>query len=377
MSRPTPNAPDQITHNTGSAGTLTYTEIFRQPELWLTTLERVRSARVPVEHRRRHVILTGAGTSAYAASAVAAAWPGARAAPTTDLLVATGEEIAEQFPGFAENGLLISLARSGDSPESLAVVQRIQRLFPAVEHLAITCNAEGLLANLDGIGRILLDPRTNDQSLAMTSSFSNLVLAGLCLRHADELDQSLPEISQRAQAALPHLDGEARRVAEHSLSRVVVLASGPLQAITAEASLKILEMTAGNVATLADTFLGLRHGPMSFLRPDTLVLCVLSSSEKRRRYEEDLLEELRQKQLGRVIAIAPDTANPGLADTLIPANAPHLRDALRVPFEIPFAQLLAYHLSLQAGLNPDSPSPTGAITRVVQQFRTHEDLPHV
>jgi len=250
-------------------------------------------------------------------------------------------------------------------------------LFPAVEHLAITCNAEGLLANLDGIGRILLDPRTNDQSLAMTSSFSNLVLAGLCLRHADELDQSLPEISQRAQAALPHLDGEARRVAEHSLSRVVVLASGPLQAITAEASLKILEMTAGNVATLADTFLGLRHGPMSFLRPDTLVLCVLSSSEKRRRYEEDLLEELRQKQLGRVIAIAPDTANPGLADTLIPANAPHLRDALRVPFEIPFAQLLAYHLSLQAGLNPDSPSPTGAITRVVQQFRTHEDLPHV
>jgi tagatose-6-phosphate ketose/aldose isomerase len=187
-------------------GALTHREIFAQPELWLTTLERVRGTSVLAEHLRRPVIITGAGTSAYAAAAVAAAWPGARAAPTTDLLVATPQEIGEQFPGFAENGLLLSLARSGDSPESLAVVKRMQRLFPAVEHLAITCNAEGRLANLDGIGRILLDPRTNDQSLAMTSSFSNLVLAGLCLRHANELEQALPEISQRAQAALPYLD---------------------------------------------------------------------------------------------------------------------------------------------------------------------------
>jgi tagatose-6-phosphate ketose/aldose isomerase len=358
-------------------GTLTHREIFAQPALWLTTLERVRGATFLVEHLKRRVIITGAGTSAYAAAAIAAAWPGARAAPTTDLLVATQEEIGEQFPIFAENGLLISLARSGDSPESLAVVKRIQRLFPAVEHLAITCNAEGRLANLEGIGRILLDPRTNDQSLAMTSSFSNLVLAGLCLRHANELEQALPEISQRAQSALPHLDAEAKRIAELSPPRTVVLASGPLKAITAEASLKILEMTAGSTATLADTFLGLRHGPMSFLRPDTLVLCVLSSSEQRRHYEEDLLEELRQKQLGRVIAIAPASMHSGLADTVISANAPHLRDALRVPFEIPFAQLLAYHLSLRAGLNPDSPSPTGTITRVVQQFRTHEDPPHV
>jgi tagatose-6-phosphate ketose/aldose isomerase len=377
MSRPNQNPVDQPAPDPGAAGRLTHAEIFRQPELWLTTLERVRSARVLVEHLKRRVILSGAGTSAYAAAAVAAGWLGARAAPTTDLLVATEEEIREQFPGFAENGLLISLARSGDSPESLAVVNRIQRLFPAVEHLGITCNADGRLANLDGIGRILLDPRTNDQSLAMTSSFSNLVLAGLCLRHADEVEQALPEISKRAQTALPHLDAEARRIADLSPSRAVVLASGALTAITAEASLKILEMTAGNIATLADTFLGLRHGPMSFLRPDTLVLCVLSSSENRRRYEEDLLEELRQKQLGHIVAIAPDSMTAGLADTVIPANAPHLRDALRVPFEIPFAQLLAYHLSLRAGLNPDSPSPTGAITRVVQQFRTHEDLPHV
>jgi tagatose-6-phosphate ketose/aldose isomerase len=330
-----------------------------------------------VKHLKRFVILTGAGTSAYAASAVAAGWPGAYSVPTTDLLVATEQELKEQFPGFAENGLLISLARSGDSPESVAVVQRIQRLLPAVEHLAITCNAEGRLANLDRVGRILLDPRTNDQSLAMTSSFSNLVLAGLCLRHESELEQALPEISNRVQSALPFLDTEARKLADVPPPRAVILADGPLKALAAEASLKILEMTAGEIPTMAETFLGLRHGPMSFLRRDTLVLCFLSSLDKRRRYEEDLLQELRQKQLGRIIAIRPESPNAELPDGAVPASAPHLRDALRVPFEIPFAQLLAYHLSHRSGFNPDTPSPTGAITRVVQQFRTHEDSAHV
>jgi tagatose-6-phosphate ketose/aldose isomerase len=56
----------------------------------------------------------------------------------------------------------------------------------------------------------------------------------------------------------------------------------------------------------------------------------------------------------------------------VPANAPHLPDYLRVPFEAVFPQLLAYHLSLSCGLDPDNPSPDGVITRVVQKFRLHE-----
>jgi tagatose-6-phosphate ketose/aldose isomerase len=56
----------------------------------------------------------------------------------------------------------------------------------------------------------------------------------------------------------------------------------------------------------------------------------------------------------------------------MPANAPDLPDALRTPFEIPFAQLLAYHLSVRVEVDPDNPSPDGAITRVVRPFRIHE-----
>jgi tagatose-6-phosphate ketose/aldose isomerase len=150
-----------------------------------------------------------------------------------------------------------------------------------------------------------------------------------------------------------------------------------LRALAAEASLKILEMTAGRTITLAETFLGLRHGPMSFVTPDTLVLCFLSSSRYRRRYEEDLVGQLREKGLGRIVGIVPEGADGNLYDECIPASAGHIRDELRVPFEIPFAQLLAYHLSLREGLDPDNPSPTGAITRVVQKFAIYDETSDV
>ncbi len=359
-------------------GAVTHAEIFRQPELWLTTFDRFQPAPLPHDQLNRRVIVTGAGTSAYAASAVAASWPGASAAPTTDLLLASREEIECAFPDFVESGLLISLGRSGDSPESGAVVSRIQRMFTSVEHLAIICNSQGRLANWDGISRIVLDPRTNDQSLAMTSSFSNLVLAGLCLRRADQIGRSLQDLCRRAESTLPYLDIEAQRLAELPVERIVVLASGSLKALAAETSLKILEMTAGRVVTLAETFLGLRHGPMSFLRSDSVVLCYLSSSPEHRRYEEDLIKELRHKQLGHIVAVGGhDDTRKGLFDTVVPTITTGIDDAVRVPFDIPFAQLLAYHLSLKLGLNPDNPSPTGTITRVVQKFETHEDFSRV
>jgi tagatose-6-phosphate ketose/aldose isomerase len=303
-------------------------------------------------------VLAGAGTSAYAASAIAAAWPGAIAVPTTDLLLET--------PAYFQNtGVLISLARSGDSPESMAVVRRVQRQHPHVRHLAITCNPEGELANAPGVEAIVLDPRTNDRGLAMTSAFSNLVLAGLCLRHQREIDSVLPAISARTQAALPLLDRAADAAAQVPFSRMTVLASPPLEAAAREASLKVLEMSAGSIVTLPETFLGLRHGPMSFLRRDSLVLCLHSSSAHKRNYERDLVAELRRKNLGHIVAIGGD------GEDSIAANAPELPDSLRTPFEIVFPQLLAYRLSLNAGLDPDNPSPDGVITRVVQAVRTY------
>ena len=350
----------------------TLPEILRQPLLWPVTLKSIRSAsermQLTAKLQDARVLLTGAGTSAYAATAIASAWPRACAVPTTDLLVD-----AERY--LIDVDTVISVARSGDSPESTAVVERVRALRPDILQIAIVCNEDGALSqsSLDGV--ITLDPRTNDQGLVMTGSFSNLVLAGLVLAQEEAVAATVDELSTRAIALLPEIDRACRRVADRTTDRIAILSSSPLLGWAREAGLKTLEMTAGHFPVITETHLGLRHGPMSFVKPDTLVLCLLSSDQVRRRYEEDLIYELRAKKIGYLVGIVDPSASKGLFDEVIPAVAPQTVDALRTPYEILGPQLLGYHLSLRIGLNPDNPSPNGVINRVVQGVRIHPAHP--
>src|SRR6202140_2978909 len=175
-------------------GTITLNEIRQQPELWPTTLERVASSNAHSIVQDRTAVICGAGTSAYAASAVAATWANSLAIPTTDLLTFSKGELAHLAPAFASNGVLVSLARSGESPESVGVIARIKQMFPSVVHLAITCNENGQLARLPEVFPLVLDPRTNDRSLVMTGSFSNLLLAGMAVYRGAVLTKHLPSI---------------------------------------------------------------------------------------------------------------------------------------------------------------------------------------
>ncbi len=349
---------------------LVASEIAQQPALWPTTLERVLSVTHPRRFSGLPVILTGAGTSGYAALTVADAWPGARAIPTTSLVLQSAAEIQLAVPAFAKGGMLISFARSGDSPESVAVVERIQRLFPAVEHLAIVCSAEGRLAHTPGVEAICLDPRTNDRSLAMTSSFSNLVLAGLALLHGQQIGLALPDICTGVSRRLTELNATAKQIAGSCGDRVVVLTSS-MQALAWEASLKVIELTAGRIMAMPESFLGLRHGLLSFLREDTPILCFSSADASKRRYEEDLLADLKQSGLGKLVIIGNSDCSYRHYDWFLPASAWNLPDSLRTPFEVVFAQLLAFHLSAHVNVNPDNPSPGGIITRVVKPFSIH------
>jgi tagatose-6-phosphate ketose/aldose isomerase len=347
-------------------------EIFQQPQLWPTTLGRVDEASARLNLRARlagkHVLLTGAGTSAYAAGAVAAAGPNCLAVPTTDLLID-----AERY--LAEVDIVISLARSGASPESAAVVERVRALRPGIFQLAITCNPESPLTRSAVDSVLFLDPRTNDQSLVMTSSFSNLVLAGQAFFQREAVGAAIDGQSARAGSLLPTIDQACRAIAGRVRDRIVILSSSPLQAWAQEAGLKALEMTAGAFAVMTETFLGLRHGPMSFVRGDTLVLALLSSDPLRRLYEQDLLRELRAKKIGYLVGIADIDRADEMFDAVIPAMAPDLPDALRTPFEIVAAQLFGYQLALSKGIDPDNPSPGGVINRVVQGVTIHPARP--
>lgn len=351
-----------------TAPQFTLPEIVQQPLLWPVTIEMVQSASRQMKLDRKlkgaRVLLTGAGTSAYAASAVAAAWPQAIAVPTTDLLV----DAERHLTGI---DAVISLARSGNSPESAAVVERIRSLRPGIQQFAIVCDEDGALSSSSLDGLIVLDPRTNDRSLVMTSAFSNLVLAGLALAQPEAAAAAVHQLSALASSLLPDIDHACQLSAARIRDRIVVLSSSPLLGWQQEAALKTLEMTAGRFPLMSETYLGLRHGPMSFVTPDTLVLCLLSSQTTRRHYELDLIRELRAKKIGYLVGIAGPEHAQGLFDQLIPAVAPNTDDALRTPFEILGPQLLGYHLSLRIGLNPDNPSPDGVINRVVSGVRIY------
>lgn len=353
------------------AGRLTAQEIANQPELWPAIAQQVSSAaerlRLPEKLRNQKILLTGAGSSAYASSAVAAGWPGAVAVPTTDLLV--------DAPRYL-NGIdaVISLARSGESPESAAVVERIRSLQPRMLQLAIVCNPDSALARSQIDALIALDPRANDRSLVMTSAFSSLVLAGLVLARPEAVTSKVAAHSAGAAALFPAIESACRQLSGRAFDRIVVLSSSPMLGWAQEAGLKMLEMTSGHFAVVTETFLGLRHGPMSFVKANSLVLCLLSSYPLRRAYELDLIGELRSKKIGYLVGIT----GPGESDQVdrlfdeeIPAIAPEEDDDLRTPYEIVGPQWLGYYLSLGLGLNPDNPSPNGIINRVVRGVRIH------
>jgi tagatose-6-phosphate ketose/aldose isomerase len=139
--------------------------------------------------------------------------------------------------------------------------------------------------------------------------------------------------------------------------------------------LKMLEMTSGRVATLCETFLGLRHGPMSFVHEDCLVVAFLSSDPVLRAYESDLLRELDRKKLGLLKVIVGEH----IAGELICADdlaieclgLKDLSDDNSPVIDVLVGQLLAFFRCLNEGLRPDSPSENGSISRVVQSFELH------
>lgn len=279
-------------------------------------------------------------------------------------------------------GLMVSIARSGDSPESAGTVALMLKAEPEIRHLILTCNEAGTLARTyqsDPRALVItLDEETNDQGLVMTSSFTNLVLAarflGL-LKQPEKYQSMLRQLSAIASAFIREHLGPLAEVAKTGFKRALFLGSGARFGAARESALKMLEMTAGRVMTMSETYLGLRHGPMSYVHEDTAVVCFLSSNSTLRAYEADLLRELDQKELGllKVLigeAIPKDLAREG--DLVLECKGLEKVGDENVPvIDVIAGQLLAFFRCMEEGLRPDSPSEDGVISRVVQTFALH------
>jgi tagatose-6-phosphate ketose/aldose isomerase len=158
-------------------------------------------------------------------------------------------------------------------------------------------------------------------------------------------------------------------------ARACFVGSSALRAVADESALKVVELSAGRVTTLAETPLGLRHGPMSSVDQQTLFVAYLSSESRRRGYELDLLREIDRKRLGRVRAVVTVQGIddvPSMADYCLSLDcARDFPDLYRPVLDVIFGQLIGLFASMRSGLRPDQPSPNGAITRVVQPIKLY------
>jgi tagatose-6-phosphate ketose/aldose isomerase len=330
----------------------------------------------------RTLVLTGSGSSQFAGECVV---PVLRREMKVVADVVGGGTLltyGENALGPERPALVVSLSRSGDSPETVGAVSRLLDSSGEIRHLVLTCNREGRVADAYGtdarVRLIALDDDTNDRSLVMTSSFTNLVLAARALGLGTEVERYrsiCTRLSFLASELLRNHIGEIAGAASSGFRRAVYLGSGPLLGAARESALKMLEMTAGSVATLSDSYLGFRHGPMSFAHHDTLIVCFLSSRPLLRAYECDLLRELDDKQLGLMKVIVGDDIPKHLArDSDLIIECPGLSeigDDDAPVIHVIAGQLLAFFRCLEEGLRPDSPSESGVIKRVVQSFKLH------
>jgi tagatose-6-phosphate ketose/aldose isomerase len=365
-------------------------EIAQQPGTWITTFHELRMRQAELRgflekagiqgspEQKPTVYLIGAGTSDYIGRSLHSLL---RSQWQCEVIPVASTELLTDFPEYVladRRYLWISFSRSGDSPEGVAVLERALAECPNVSHILVSCNSGGsmskTLQNRENCLSIVLDDATNDRSLAMTSSFTNMVLAGQILAHAwsfEEYETILHALASAAEQFLPRAATLASELTEKDYKRACFVGSGALAGTAMECALKLLELTAGRIQTTTQPTLALRHGPMAALDKETLFVSLVSSQTQRRQYEIDLLREIGSKGLVRTrvaVATEPNNLRAEADFVLTPDRAHAIPDLYRPVLDVIFGQLLGLFGSIQSGLKPDNPSPNGAISRVVQSI---------
>lgn len=367
----------------------TQKEIFDQPLIWKRVYEslkmeegKIKDFLNPIlEQKNLRIILTGAGSSAFIGESVRGIIQEStqlctEAKATTDLITHPQNHFLRDIPT-----LLVSFARSGNSPESVETVNLAEKYCDTVFYLNITCNKDGELANFANDNpeksyNIILPEETHDKSLAMTSSFTSMLLTSILLLNSNPLESWKPKLENLCNHTQELLkqSGKLEEIIAKDFKRVVFLGSGPMLGIARECHLKLQELTDGQLICKHDSFLGFRHGPKAVADENTLIVYLLSNSNHVLKYEKDLIVDV-DKDPRKIRAICYGNGEETISDNLalhissdqLSANPLYFVSAAII------GQLMGFFAALKYNLNPDNPSRTGAISRVVQGVNIYRE----
>ena len=369
---------------------ITTREIYQQPDVWQEAFDSYKAQAADIaaflkkiedKHDYIKVIFAGAGSSAYVGDTLTPyfrqiyderKW-NFNAIATTDIVANPLVYLKREVPT-----VLVSFARSGNSPESVATVDLAKQLVDDLYQITITCAAQGKLAQQaqgDEKNLLLLQPEaSNDAGFAMTSSFSSMMLTAILVFDRAELAQKEAKVAALIQLSQDVLGrvADVQQLVELDFSRVIYLGAGPFFGLAHEAQLKILELTAGQIATMYESPVGFRHGPKSLINQDTVVLVFGSADAYTKAYDLDLVQEVAGDGIVRRLVLLTDREEQlkGVEQVVLSTQEP-LGDSYRIFPYIVYAQLFALLTSLKVKNRPDTPSPTGTVNRVVQGVIIH------
>lgn len=370
---------DEMLHKANAYNTAK--EITQQPSTWRKTFKLIQSKKELIQNFFNQIgemgtfdiVLMGAGTSEYIGNSLVRYLSklsqfNARSVATTDMILNP-----ELYINPEKKTLFISYGRSGNSPESVGSVQAVNAVTTNAYHLFITCNKEGSLAKLaqnnDKVLAIELPEETNDLGFAMTSSFTNMLCATVLCFNLNELEKYETIIIELAQSVETTLTKNSEivynMIHDFDFERIIYLGSECMKGYAQESALKVLELTQGRVATLFDTLTGFRHGPKSFINDKSLIVVYLSDDDFVRKYELDLINELKSQQKGYKILVVNHKAVEIKADYNIQCEYTEMPMELVGLKMIVVAHLVSFFKSLSLGITVDNPCPTGEVNRVV------------
>lgn len=373
---------------------ITTKEIQQQPKIWGEVWESYQNQQqhilsfidaIKAEATGKvRVIFTGAGTSAYVGDTIVPYLnkTGDRKAftfesiATTDIVASPEDYLQEE-----EWTVLVSFARSGNSPESVAAIDVANKIVKDIRHITITCAADGLLAKAASHDEnnllVLMPERSNDQGFAMTGSFSCMTLAALLIFDQISLEKKKNIVQAVIQLGSEVVGQESKlaSIVNKDFNRIVYLGSGSLAGLTREAQLKVLELTAGKITTMFDSSMGFRHGPKSFIDDQTIVFTFVNNNGYTRQYDLDILTEISHDQIAlQTVAIAQNMEEQEYKGSAIHFNnsAELLPEGyLALPFAM-VAQTISLLSAVKVGNTPDKPSASGTVNRVVKGVTIHE-----
>lgn len=374
---------------------ITATEIKQQPQLWQEAFDTYQKNEAKINDflemvkqetdQKIRVIFTGAGTSQYVGDTITPYLTKVGETNRFDFLsVGTTDIVASPLDYLLPEAvtIVVSFARSGNSPESVATVALANKLVKKIYHITITCAPEGHLAKAaqgDDKNLLLLMPAlSNDKGFAMTGSFTCMSLSALLIFDPTPITKKAAYLEALIGmgAEVVAREEELMALIKTPYQRIVYLGSGSLAGLTREAQLKVLELTAGKVATVFDSSLGFRHGPKSFVNEATLVFVFVNNDPYTRQYDNDILTEVgADKIAASVIGIGQDSETQqtisGTSFTFSERSQLLPEGYLALP-DIMVAQTIALNSSIMVGNTPDTPSPTGTVNRVVQGVTIHD-----